>query len=273
MHMYCLWSFPPHCLILFSGGHRPVQVIITESGNQPNSHPIQWNAPQSAHITQYILKWRVVSFNLRKGLKTLRPVIVSVHLNLLHYFFFFRQKNSQSFWREVIIPGHLNSYTISGLKPGITYEGQLISVLRFGRQEVTRFDFTTNYGSRESRTWRIQRPQEVHSPIFLFPPSAVATSHGETTPPPPMVDTSESVTEITSSSFVISWVSASDTVSGFRVEYELIEQGQTSGQPIVLGERLSKGLAVVVLRQSYSTQEEISKKVLRNRNLDLIINY
>ncbi|XP_004427584.1 PREDICTED: fibronectin isoform X6 [Ceratotherium simum simum] len=163
-----------HCqpLQTYPGTTGPVQVIITETPSQPNSHPIQWNAPEPSHISKYILRWK--------------------------------PKNAPGRWKEATIPGHLNSYTIKGLTPGVVYEGQLISVQQYGHREVTRFDFTTTSTS---------------------PAVTSNTVTGETTPFSPVVATSESVTEITASSFVVSWVSASDTVSGFRVEYELSEEG------------------------------------------------
>uniref|UniRef100_S4RC14 Fibronectin n=1 Tax=Petromyzon marinus TaxID=7757 RepID=S4RC14_PETMA len=145
----------------------PIQVFISDASNQASSHPrIEWaNTQQLPHVTGYLLRWR--------------------------------QKNSRLSWREVSVPARLNSYTITGLKPGLTYEGQLITLLVSGLREVTRFEFTTS----------------------------LVTHHFGGTVPPVLSGASETMTEITSSSFLVSWVSTSSSVSGFRVEYELSEDG------------------------------------------------
>ncbi|XP_051885374.1 fibronectin-like isoform X2 [Pristis pectinata] len=152
-------------------GTGPVQVVITEMGNLTNSHPIQWNTPDSAHIKNYILRWR--------------------------------PKNSRVQWSSVTIPGNMHSYTIDGLKSGLTYEGQLISFMHYGKKDVIRFEFSTSV-STLTNFEGMTDVTDVHDRI-------TETSG------------TESITELTSSSFVVSWSSASDTVSGFRIKYELSE--------------------------------------------------
>uniref|UniRef100_A0A8C4NAG0 Fibronectin n=1 Tax=Eptatretus burgeri TaxID=7764 RepID=A0A8C4NAG0_EPTBU len=141
-------------------------VFVTDA-SQANSHPIQWDAGNLPHVTGYILKWK--------------------------------PKGVEGGWSEVVVPAGTNTYTIKQLRAGVTYEGQLITLLAHGTREVTRFEFTTS----------------------------LITRHGGEMIPTltPLVVRSEMVTEITSSSFVVSWVSASTSSSGFRVEYELSEEG------------------------------------------------
>ncbi|XP_078085035.1 fibronectin-like [Mustelus asterias] len=162
------WSCQPQSAVTGSG---PVQVLFTEVGNFTDGHPIKWNKPESFQILQYILKWRPM--------------------------------NSRERWREVTVPGNRFSFTLQDLRPGITYEGQLISKLPHNRRIVTKFEFTTSSVSLS--------PTEGESRVPTGGDRITETS------------VTESIKEVTSSSFVVSWVSASNTVSGYRIKYELSE--------------------------------------------------
>ncbi|XP_055494286.1 fibronectin-like isoform X3 [Leucoraja erinacea] len=133
-----------------------VTTVIPSNSNMTDAHPVQWIPPHSIPVKQYIVRWR--------------------------------PKNSRIQWRTVTIPGHTHSYTISSLRPGITYEAQLISIMRNGQRQVSDFGFTTSSG---------------HPPV-----------------PRP-----ESIAEVTSNSFVVSWSSASNTASGYKIKYTLSEDG------------------------------------------------
>lgn len=264
--LICIFAYLFVFVQLLSGGHRPVQVIITESGNQPNSHPIQWNAPQSAHITQYILKWRVVSFLSKQNSLYWRSPSSSgstskalKHTHTKFVLFFLTEKHPESvergghpqpsqllhhLWPQAghHVRGSADQCAAVWTARGHTF--RLYHYLRIvwversqswtlSKEFLAEMFFMFSWSAVASYHLRVSKKTALSFSISISP--VVATSQGETTQPPPVVDTSESVTEITSSSFVISWVSASDTVSGFRVEYELTEQGQGTGQPIVLG--------------------------------------
>ncbi|XP_038643034.1 fibronectin-like isoform X3 [Scyliorhinus canicula] len=162
------WSCLPQQAV---PGIGPVHVLFTEAMNLTNTHPIKWNKHESIHISQYVLKWR--------------------------------PKHSMEQWREVTVPGNMFSYTLRDLRPGITYEGQLISKLPNNRRVVSKFEFTTSSVPFS--------PAEGESEPLASEDRITESS------------VTESIKEVTSSSFVVSWVSASDTVSGYRIKYELSE--------------------------------------------------
>ncbi|XP_078259804.1 fibronectin-like isoform X2 [Rhinoraja longicauda] len=145
------------------GGHGEVQVLIADGSNQTDIHSIQWNAAQSTDVKQYIVRWK--------------------------------PKNSRIQWRTATIPSNLHSYTITELNAGITYEGQLISIMHSGQRQISDFEFTTSHGPHVDRG-----------------------SGNEWNP-----NADESIAEVTANSFVVSWSSASSTVSGYRIKYLLSE--------------------------------------------------
>nr|XP_032817968.1 fibronectin-like [Petromyzon marinus]XP_032817976.1 fibronectin-like [Petromyzon marinus] len=102
----CKRTTPPEASV------QPVQVMISESPTNRHSHPVRWINPSSSAASGYNLKWRA--------------------------------KDSEARWREVDLGVKEDGYVVTGLDPGITYEGQLFTLRPDGHRDVTRFQFSTS---------------------------------------------------------------------------------------------------------------------------------
>uniref|UniRef100_UPI00358F5348 fibronectin-like n=1 Tax=Myxine glutinosa TaxID=7769 RepID=UPI00358F5348 len=145
-----------------NGRNNPVDVSVVHTNKHHTSQPLEWTVRRPSRVHFYLLKWR--------------------------------PKDSRDKWREAQIPSRFTSYMITGLSPGVSYQGQLVTQFRGGGSSISKFEFAT--------------ASDLMQP-----------------------DVGVLVTEIHSNSFTLSWPSSPVTISGYRVQYELTEGGQT---PLIL---------------------------------------
>uniref|UniRef100_A0A8C4NB89 Fibronectin n=1 Tax=Eptatretus burgeri TaxID=7764 RepID=A0A8C4NB89_EPTBU len=139
-----------------TGRNNPVDVSVVHTNRHHTSQPLEWTVHRPRTVRFYLLKWR--------------------------------PKDSRDKWREAQIPSRFTSYMITGLSPGVSYQGQLVTQ-----------SFSSNINNARSLT-----------PFRSVEP-----------------DVGVLVTEIHSDSFTLSWPSSPMAISGYRVQYELTEGGQT----------------------------------------------
>ncbi|XP_061432543.1 LOW QUALITY PROTEIN: fibronectin-like [Lethenteron reissneri] len=163
------WNCRPQTTEIAS--NNPVQVTIKEDNKHRHSQQLQWTNTQGRPVNWYFLKWRL--------------------------------KGSQAPWKEARVPAQRNTYVITGLRPGMVYEGQLITQFSHGATAISKFEFST--ASVPLTPWEGERER--------LPGTEQRVS--------------DAVTEVTSNSFVVAWASAGEVMSGYRVEYELTEDSSS----------------------------------------------